>query len=113
MVVGVMVWWLVLTFVAMCVVVVVIVVIDGGGRVQGCGLRLWRFVSHTVCFPHGLFPTRAGGIIYFLNNHYPLCPVSSAGYCVVILLPIGSELPKGSGFDSRSDHLFSFMISFC
>ena len=50
MLVVVMVWWLVLTFVATHVIV--IVVVDGGGRVEGCGLRLWQFVSHTVCFPH-------------------------------------------------------------
>ena len=49
MLVVVMVWWLVLTFV---VAMHVVVIVDGGGRVEGCGLRLWRFVSHTVCFPH-------------------------------------------------------------
>jgi hypothetical protein len=31
-----------------------------------------------------LFPTRAVGIIYFLNYLNQLCPVSSAGYHVAI-----------------------------
>jgi len=87
------------------VVVVVVVTVGVGVGADSVSSRVMTF----VCFPQ---TPRDAGIIYFLNNHYPLCPVSSAGYCVVILLPIGSELPKGSGFDSRSDHLFSFMISF-
>jgi hypothetical protein len=32
----------------------------------------------------GLFPTCAAGIIYFLNNHMVICPISSAGWRVVI-----------------------------
>ena len=30
-----------------CVVVTRVVVVDGGKRVEGCGLRLWQFISHT------------------------------------------------------------------
>jgi hypothetical protein len=35
--------------------VVVVVVVDGGERVEGCGLRLWQFISHTGC-GHNIFP---------------------------------------------------------
>jgi len=27
--------------------IVTVVVVDGGDRVEGCGLGLWQFVSHT------------------------------------------------------------------
>ena len=60
--------------VAMCVVVVVVVVVDGG---EG-GLRVvgWGCVS--------LFHACAAGIIYLPKYTYYLCPVSSAGYCILI-----------------------------
>jgi hypothetical protein len=45
------------------------VVREGGGLWDGCG---------------GLFPTYTINIIYFLNYLNQLCPVSSAGYHVVI-----------------------------
>ena len=31
------------------------VVVDGGERVEGCGLRLWQFISHTRR-GHNIFP---------------------------------------------------------
>jgi len=33
--------------------VVAVLVVDGGERVEGCGLRLWQFVSHT-CRRHNI-----------------------------------------------------------
>jgi hypothetical protein len=32
----------------------------------------------------GLFPTCAAGVIYFQNNATLVCPISSAGWCVII-----------------------------
>jgi hypothetical protein len=33
--------------------VVAVLVVDGGERVEGCGPRLWQFVSHT-CRRHNI-----------------------------------------------------------
>jgi hypothetical protein len=52
------------------------------------------------------FPTRDVDIIYYLNNQYQLCPVSSAGWRVVI------QWPEASEFDSRCEHSFLNMIKF-
>jgi hypothetical protein len=37
-----------------CVAGVWVIIMDGGERVEGCGLRLWQFVSHT-CHRHNIF----------------------------------------------------------
>ena len=50
--------------------------------------------------------SRDVGIIYFLNNPMLPCPFSSAVWRAVV------QRPKGSEFDSRSEHLFLNIIKF-
>jgi len=52
---------------------VLVIVVDGGERVEGSGLGCGS-----------LFPTCAAGVIYSLNNPSVICPISSAGWHVVI-----------------------------
>ena len=63
-----------------------------GCRCVTCGWLIEHGVSHDAC------------IIYFLNNQMLTCPVSSAGWGVVI------QRLKGPEFDSCCEHLFLNMI---
>ena len=62
-----------------------VVVVVGVGTYHGSSsLMVVRGLRVVGWGSGGLFPTRAAGVIYFQNNVTLVCPISSAGWCVII-----------------------------